>query len=547
MQADGGLVEDVEHAHEAGADLRGEPDALRLATRERRGRAGEREVVEADVDHEAQALPDLLDDGAGDEELALVEVEPLEEGEAVAARHGADLVDVLVADRHGEKLGLEPRPVAGRAGHLADVLLEVRLHGLRRRLLVLVKEDLADARVRREPVRVAAVARDVVDADLRGAEAVEKDVLRLLGQVRPGGLVRDADVFADGGEDLRVVVRVPEEAAEDAFGDREGRVLDEGGGVDDLAEAEAVAVGAGAVGGVEGEVAGLEVVDGVAVLGAGEGERVLEQLAGHALGVVPVGQEVDADLVRGELGGLLDRLGDAARRVLVDDDAVDDDLDGVLELLLELDVLLEVADLAVHADAGEALLLEVGEELGVLALAAEHDGREHERPSPLAGGEDLVGDLVRGLALDHATALGAVRDADAGEEEAEVVVDLGDGAHGRAGVARGRLLVDGDRGREPVDRVEVGLVHLAEELPRVAREALDVATLALGVDRVEGEARLARARQSRDHDELVAGDVDVHVGEVVLAGAADDYGVVCHAGPLMVSNCDFVQPSSVPE
>ena len=396
-------------------------------------------------------------------------------------------------------------------------------------------------------MRVAAVARDVVDADLRGAETVEKDVLRLLGQVRPGGLVRDADVFADGGEDLRVVVRVSEEAAEDALGDREGRVLDEGGGVDDLAEAEAVAVGAGAVGGVEGEVAGLEVVDGVAVLGAGEGKRVLEQLAGHALGVVPIGQEVDADLVRGELGGLLDGLGDAARRVLVDDDAVDDDLDGVLELLLELDVLLEVADLAVHADAGEALLLEVGEELGVLALAAEHDGREHERPSPLAGGEDLVGDLVRGLALDHATALGAVRDADAGEEEAEVVVDLGDGAHGRAGVARGRLLVDGDRGREPVDRVEVGLVHLAEELPRVAREALDVATLALGVDRVEGEARLARARQPRDHDELVAGDVDVHVGEVVLAGAADDYGVVCHAGPLMVSNCDFVQPSSVPE
>ena len=259
------------------------------------------------------------------------------------------------------------------------------------------------------------------------------------------------------------------------------------------------------------------------MLGAGEGERVLEQLAGHALGVVPVGQEVDADLVRGELGGLLDGLGDAARRVLVDDDAVDDDLDGVLELLLELDVLLEVADLAVHADAGEALLLEVGEELGVLALASEHHGRENERPSPLAGGEDLVGDLVRGLALDHATALGAVRDADAGEEEAEVVIDLGDGAHGRAGVARGRLLVDGDRRREPVDRVEVGLVHLAEELPRVAREALDVATLALGVDRVEGEARLARARQPRDHDELVAGDVYVHVGEVVLAGAADDY------------------------
>ena len=35
MQADARLVEHVEHAHQAAADLRGEPDALRLAARKR--------------------------------------------------------------------------------------------------------------------------------------------------------------------------------------------------------------------------------------------------------------------------------------------------------------------------------------------------------------------------------------------------------------------------------------------------------------------------------------------------------------------------------
>ena len=38
VQADGRLVEDVEHAHQSGADLRGEPDALRLAAGQRRRR-----------------------------------------------------------------------------------------------------------------------------------------------------------------------------------------------------------------------------------------------------------------------------------------------------------------------------------------------------------------------------------------------------------------------------------------------------------------------------------------------------------------------------
>ncbi len=73
VQADGGLVEHVEHAGEAGADLRGEPDALALAARQRAGRARQREVVEADVDQELQPLADLLQDARGDLVLLLGE------------------------------------------------------------------------------------------------------------------------------------------------------------------------------------------------------------------------------------------------------------------------------------------------------------------------------------------------------------------------------------------------------------------------------------------------------------------------------------------
>src|SRR5258706_4846978 len=61
VQADRRLVEDVEHSHEAGADLCGQPDALRLATREGFGGAAERQVLESDIVEEAKALTNLLE------------------------------------------------------------------------------------------------------------------------------------------------------------------------------------------------------------------------------------------------------------------------------------------------------------------------------------------------------------------------------------------------------------------------------------------------------------------------------------------------------
>jgi hypothetical protein len=76
--------------------------------------------------------------------------------------------------------------------------------------------------------------------------------------------------------------------------------------------------------------------------------------------------------------------------------------------------------------------------------------------------------------------------------------------------------------------VDVGLFHHAQELAGVGRQGLHVAALALGVQRVEGQGGLARAGQARDHHQLVAGDVEIDVLEVVRARAAQLNTV--HAG-----------------
>ena len=161
------------------------------------------------------------------------------------------------------------------------------------------------------------------------------------------------------------------------------------------------------------------------------------------------------------------------------------------------------------------------EEVDELALLLRDDGRDDLVARALGQLHELVGDLLHGLALDDLAALGAVRHADARPQQAHVVVDLGDRADRRPRVAVGRLLVDRHRGAQALDEVDVGAVDLAEELARVGAQRLDVAALALGEDRVEREAGLARAGEPGEDDERVARDVEVDVLQIVHAGTAD--------------------------
>ena len=77
-------------------------------------------------------------------------------------------------------------------------------------------------------------------------------------------------------------------------------------------------------------------------------------------------------------------------------------------------------------------------------------------------------------------------------------------------------------GADAVDAVDVRLLHPLEELPRVGGQRLDVAALPFGVDRVEGERRLARSADAGDDDQLAERQREVDVLEVVRARAADD-------------------------
>ena len=212
----------------------------------------------------------------------------------------------------------------------------------------------------------------------------------------------------------------------------------------------------------------------------------------------------------------------APAQILAHLDAIDHHLDAVTAVLVEHRQVVEFMDDAIHAYPHEALGAQFDEQVGLLALApADHRGDDHQL-GLFGQGQYRVHHLRDALGLEGVLGVvGAVGRAGARVEQAQVVVDLGDGAHRGARVVAGGLLLDGDRRREAFDEVHVGLFHELQELPRVGRQGFHIAPLALGVKGVEGQRGLAGAGQAGDHRELVAGDVEGDVFEVVGAGTAD--------------------------
>ena len=83
MQADRGLIQDVEHADQSRPHLAGQADALSLAAGERRRRAVQRQVVQTHVGEELESAANLLEKLLGDRPR-----EGIEGNEAFICRRG---------------------------------------------------------------------------------------------------------------------------------------------------------------------------------------------------------------------------------------------------------------------------------------------------------------------------------------------------------------------------------------------------------------------------------------------------------------------------
>ena len=313
VEADGGFVENVEYAAETGADLGGEADALAFAAGEGSGGAGEGEVAEADGVEEFEAFDDFALEAVGDEAVTAGESEgagggegalegeagEVGDGDVVASAgrlDGFGVVLVFVDGRvkaggghgegDGEGFGAETGAVAAGAlggGHEAHHVLAIALgFGLFH-----VVAEVAEDAVKAEPGAFAA------------RWAVEEKILLRFGEIFEGLFNVDLELFGcklDCPQEILGGGAGPETPVKQGF----GPVGDHFSRVEVVDGAEAVALGAGAVGGVEAEGAGFEFGDVDAAVGAGHG-RGEEGLGVFAAGGLEAHE--DEAVGEGEGGG----------------------------------------------------------------------------------------------------------------------------------------------------------------------------------------------------------------------------------------------------
>lgn len=198
--------------------------------------------------------------------------------------------------------------------------------------------------------------------------------------------------------------------------------------------------------------------------------------------------------------GLLEARGDA----LLDQQPIDDDFDGMILAFVQARRGVQWEKFAIDADADVAILGQLFELLAVRSFSPANDrSQDHDAIVRLAqlAVENSLDYLFAGLSRDGIAAFRAMRDADRRVDDPEVVVNFGDGADRRTRRARRRFLLDGDRRGKAFDDVDLGALHLIEELPRVSGERFYVTPLALRINGVEGQRGFSGAGKTGNHGE----------------------------------------------
>jgi hypothetical protein len=277
MQADGGLVQDIEHARQPRADLRRQPDALALAAGQRAGITRQCQVIQPDIVEEFQPIADLLEDARGDLVLLgrKLRRKVAEPAIRFADRHLRDLGDVQPVDLHRQRLRLQPVAAAGLARMVGLIAAQLFAHpgGIG---LLPAPLDIIDDAFERLGITVGPHAVVIGEGDGLAARAEQDAFLRSLGQFVPGRVHRHFVMLGQRFQCLVVIGRGRASARprqDRALLQRQRRIGNDERGLELQLRAEAVAFRTGAERIVEREQPRLDFVDGEAGNRAGEALR----------------------------------------------------------------------------------------------------------------------------------------------------------------------------------------------------------------------------------------------------------------------------------
>ena len=346
-------------------------------------------------------------------------------------------------------------------------------------------------------------------------DAVENGVPCGFGQVLPGHIEREIDRHREAVHHPavpRVRVVLERFTYKAAAADAPLRVRDQQLRVRELVHAQAAACPARALWVVEHEVRGPDVPVHEMVCRAAHALIETRRLRlARTFDDVQLDQAVTDEQRVGD--SRLDRL----LVLAADDEPVHHGVHVLDGRFVEADLRRDVHGLSIDDQPAAAFLANVGQdEIQLLTVDLEDRGAERDL-SAFRERQDRFEDLAGRPAGSRFARSWTVRLSNRGIEEVQVAGDVGHRADGRARVAGERLLFDRNDRRQPEHEVHVRFRHVRDESLGVGRKRLHVAALSLRVNRVEGQARLARSGETGDHDQAVARNLERDVLQVVHA------------------------------
>ena len=424
---------------------------------------------------------------------------------------------VNAVDFNGQRLGLQAIAVTGTAG----AIVLVALHLLTRPIAV--GFTVAALEVRHHPLEHA---RDFVDAaalvitelDLFLARTVQDQLLHIRGQRVPRRVFVELVVFGQGVDGLAEIGGFRfGPRGNGALIQRQRLVRYDQPFVKEQLHTQAIAHGARTEGRVERKQPRLDLGNGETTDRAGE---ILGEGGAHRLLITRDGGFQHGDAI-GKVQRGAKTVSEAGLQPLLHHQPIHDHVDVVAEFLVQGGWLVQLVELTVDLNALEALLFQLGKFLAVLTLTVAHDGGQQVGTGALLHRHDAVHHFGHLLRLDRQASRGGIRNADAREQQAHVVVNFGHGADGGARVFAGGFLLDRNRRAKAADVIHIRLLHHVEELARIGAERFDIAPLPLGVDRIKGQRGFPRPRQAGNDDQLIPRQIHVDGFEVMFPRATD--------------------------
>ena len=347
VKSDRWLVQNVEHAPKSGADLRCQPNPLTLPPGQRIGCAIEAEIVQADGIQKLQSIADFANDASGNLLLPATEFQIREEPQSLSYRPRNDFRNRSIRDLDGKTLRPQASAAAGRARFGDHKVREVL--GNESFLFIITIENIDNTFH-----TSAAFLDSVKDRILNFRRQLFKRKRQICAQ-----LLRNLRNLH-----FKFVVEPADGHAKTAVQNGSSRIGDDTGGIEIKFHPQAIADLAGTINAVEGKSARFNGRDTQSAVGACHLFRV------QALLTIHNGDEDDALC---QFDGLLDRSLESFVNILLDHQSVDNDLNGVILFLIEVDRFVEIMQHTVNAAADIAGLGQCLKLFLELAFAAAND------------------------------------------------------------------------------------------------------------------------------------------------------------------------------